>query len=62
MRLGTLILESFADTLAAEDAAVLIPWFDTPEGKETFREMWPKIVDAYFNVLCNPKARAASTP
>lgn len=49
------IAEVFVNNLPAEDAAVLVPWFDTPEGREALRELWPKIVDAYFHALRNPK-------
>ena len=51
------IAEIFVNSLPAEEAQVLIPWFATPEGKKTLRELWPKIVDAYFHTLCNPSAR-----
>lgn len=55
-RLAGHIAEVFVDSLPAEDAAILIPWLvDTAEGKEALRESWPKIVDAYFHALCNPK-------
>ncbi len=49
------IAEVFVNSLPAEEAAVLVPWFDTPEGREALRELWPKIVDAYFHALCDPK-------
>jgi hypothetical protein len=49
------IAEMFVNSLPAEEAEVLIPWFDTPEGREALHELWPKIVDAYFRALCNPK-------
>jgi hypothetical protein len=49
------IADLFFDSLSPEDAQVLIPWFDTPEGNEALRELWPKIIDAYFRGLCNRK-------
>ena len=51
------IAEVFVNSLPAEEAQVLIPWFGTPEGKKTLCELWPKIVDAYFHALCNPKRK-----
>lgn len=45
----------FVNSLPAEEAEVLIPWFDAPEGREALHELWPKIVDAYFHALCDPK-------
>ena len=52
-RLGNLIVESFVNTLSAEDAALIGASLKTKKGKEAFRENWPKIVDAYFHALCN---------
>jgi hypothetical protein len=54
-RLAGHIAEVFIKGLPDEDAALLMLWFDTAEGKEALRETWPKIVDAYFHALCNPK-------
>jgi hypothetical protein len=54
-RLAGHIAEVFVKSLPDEDAALLMLWFDTAEGKEALRESWPKIVDAYFHALCNPK-------
>ena len=54
-RLAGHIAEVFVKGLPDEDAALLMLWFDTAEGKEALRESWPKIVDAYFHALCNPK-------
>ena len=54
-RLGMLIVESFVSALPAEDAAWIGASLKTKEGQEAFRENWPKIVDAYFRALCNPK-------
>jgi hypothetical protein len=51
------IADVFVNSLPAEEAQVLIPWFGTPEGEKTLRELWPKIVDAYFHALCNPKRK-----
>jgi hypothetical protein len=53
--LGQLVVESFVEGLSKDDAAALSVWFKTREGKNAFRESWPKIVDAYFHALCNPK-------
>jgi hypothetical protein len=54
-RLAGHIAEVFVKGLPDEDAALLMLWFDTAEGKEAVRETWPKIVDAYFRALRNPK-------
>ena len=56
-RLGQLIVGSFVKTLSSEDIALLVPWLKTREGKEAFRQSWPKIVDAYFHALCNPNRK-----
>ena len=53
--MGSIRGNSAVKTLSAEDAALMGPWLDTEEGQAAFREMWPKIVDAYFHALCNPK-------
>jgi hypothetical protein len=50
-----LIVESFIQSLSTDDAAALSAWSKTRKGKKAFRESWPRIVDAYFNALCNPK-------
>lgn len=50
-----LIVESFVQSLSADDAAALGTWSKTKEGKKELRESWPSIVDAYFHALCNPK-------
>ena len=52
---GKLIVERFVNTFSAEDAALIGPRLKTKEGREAFRESWPKIVDACFKALCNPK-------
>ena len=50
------IAEMFVDSLSKEDAAVIVLWLTgTAEGKKTLQETWPRIVDAYFYALCNPK-------
>jgi hypothetical protein len=49
------IADVFVNSLPAEDAAVLIPWFDAPVGRGALHQLWPKIVGAYFHALCNPK-------
>jgi hypothetical protein len=55
-RMAGHIAEMFVNSLSAEDAAVIVPWLTgTAEGKKTLQETWPKIVDAYFSALCNPK-------
>lgn len=57
-RLSQLIVGTFLNALSAEEAAGLSPWWlETPEGAEAFRESWPKIVDAYFAAVCNPKPK-----
>jgi len=58
----SLIVESFVGTLSSEDAALLGRSLDTKEGNKALREIWPKIVDAYFHALCNPKQRSARSP
>lgn len=50
-----LIVDSFVRSLTAEDAAALAASSGTKQGKKALREAWPKIVDAYFHALCNPK-------
>jgi hypothetical protein len=50
-----LIVASFVQSLSADDAAALSDWFKAREGKKVLRESWPRIVDAYFHALCNPK-------
>ena len=50
-----LITESFVKSLPEDLAAAFIPWLNTAEGEAEFRELWPKIVDDYFQGLCNPK-------
>jgi hypothetical protein len=54
-QLGKLIVESFLDAFSAEDAVWISASLKTKKGQEAFRENWPKIVDAYFRALCNPK-------
>lgn len=54
-RLVQMIVESFVEGLSKDDAATFSVWFKTSEGKKALRESWPKIVDAYFHALCNPK-------
>lgn len=54
-QLGRLIIDSFINALSAEDAAWISASLKTKKGREAFRENWPKIVDAYFHSLCNPK-------
>jgi hypothetical protein len=33
------------------------PWLETPEGKATLRESWPKIIDTYFHAFCHPRKK-----
>jgi hypothetical protein len=49
------IVESFVNTLSPDNAAALGAWSKTKEGKNAFRESWPKMVDAYFHALSNPR-------
>jgi hypothetical protein len=53
------IVECFIRTLSSEDAGLLGRSLDTEEGQKALREIWPTIVDAYFQALCNPRPRAA---
>jgi hypothetical protein len=54
-RMVQLIVDSFIKTLSAEDAAAYRLSLKTKEGKKALRELWPKLVDAFFYALCNPK-------
>jgi len=54
-RMVQLIVDSFIKTLSAEDAAAYGLSLKTKEGKKALRELWPKVVDAFFHALCNPK-------
>jgi hypothetical protein len=49
------IVESFVKRLSNEDSEALNVWLKTKEGKEGLQELWPSIVDAYFDALRNPK-------
>jgi hypothetical protein len=57
-RLAQLVMEAFTRNLSGDDAAAFSAWMGTKEGKKGFRELWPKMVDAYFHALCNPQKRA----
>jgi hypothetical protein len=54
-QLSQLIGASFIKSLSAKVASLVCATLNTKEGKEAFRENWPKIVGAYFHALCNPK-------
>jgi hypothetical protein len=53
--LAQLVMEAFTRNLSAEDATALDASLKTKEGKKAFREWWPKLVDAYFHALSNPR-------
>jgi hypothetical protein len=52
--LGQHIAECFVNALSQDDTAEFGRWLKTKEGKEGFRELWPKIVYGYFLAPCNP--------
>jgi hypothetical protein len=53
-RLAELIVESFIETIPAEELPMLHEYFKAREGDKLFVELWPQIVDAYFKALCAP--------
>jgi hypothetical protein len=55
--LARLILESFMKVIPQNEAAAWVSRLKTKAGKKEFADLWPIIVDAYFDALRNPKKR-----